>query len=70
MTERRHAPDAVDATGKLFADCYCPRCDHFSGGGLCRICKREVAIEERDGVARDTGPEPQAEPTAGQQELL
>ena len=32
--ERRHAPDAVDATGRLIADCYCPRCDHYSGGGL------------------------------------
>ena len=44
--ERRHAPDAVDATGRLIADCYCPRCDHYSGGGLCRVCRREIAIEE------------------------
>ena len=44
--ERRHAPDAVDATGRLIADCYCPRCDHYSGGGLCRVCRREIAIEK------------------------
>ena len=44
--ERRHAPDALDATGRLIADCYCPRCDHYSGGGLCRVCRREIAIEE------------------------
>ena len=52
MMERRHAPDARDVTGKLIADCYYPRCDHFSGGGLCRICRREVAIEEREAAAR------------------
>ena len=44
--ERRHAPDAVDATGRLIADCYCPRCDHYSGGGICRMCRREIAIGE------------------------
>ena len=44
--EGRHAPDAVDTTGRLIADCYCPRCDHYSGGGLCRVCRREIAIEE------------------------
>ena len=57
--ERRHAPDAVDATGKLIADCYCPRCDHFSGGGLCRVCKRELAIEAADNenaIEEDNGP--------------
>ena len=27
LMERRHAPDAVDATGRLIADCYCPRCE-------------------------------------------
>ena len=46
--ERKHSPDARDATGKLIADCYCPRCDHFSGGGLCRVCRRELAIEAQD----------------------
>lgn len=60
MTERKHAPDARDATGKLIADCYCPRCDHFSGGGLCRICKREVAIEKQEAAAR-TGATPPAQ---------
>ncbi len=44
--ERRHAPDARDATGKLLSECYCPRCDHVSGGGLCRVCQRELAMEE------------------------
>ena len=53
MMERRHAPDARDATGKLIADCNCPRCDHFSGGGLCRICKRELAIEEQNATSGD-----------------
>ena len=23
-----------------------PRCDHYSGGGICRVCRREIAIEE------------------------
>ena len=41
--ERRHAPDARDATGKLVADCYCPQCDHFSGGGLCRVMATRVS---------------------------
>ena len=45
MTELRHASDARDATGKLIADCYCPRCDRFSGDGLCRVCRCELAIE-------------------------
>ena len=53
MTERRHASDARDATGKLIADYYCPRCDHFSGGGLCRICKRELAIDAQDATSGD-----------------
>ena len=51
--ERRHAPDARDATGKLVADCYCPQCDHFSGGGLCRVCRRERAIEEQNATPGD-----------------
>ena len=46
--ERRHAPDARDATGQLISECYCPRCDHFSGGGLCRVCRRELAIGEQN----------------------
>ena len=44
--ERRHAPDARNATGQLISECYCPRCDHYSGGGLCRVCRREIAVEE------------------------
>ena len=51
--ERRHAPDARDATGKLVADCYCPQCDQFSGGGLCRVCRRERAIEEQNATPGD-----------------
>ena len=43
--ERRHAPDARDATGKLLSDCYCPRCGYVSGGGLCRVCRREIAVD-------------------------
>ena len=50
--ERRHAPDAVDTTGRLIADCYCPRCDHYSGGGLCRVCRREVGIEKQEAASR------------------
>ena len=38
--ERKHAPDARNATGQLISECYCPRCDHYSGGGLCRVCRR------------------------------
>ena len=70
MMERRHAPDARDGTGKLIADCYCPRCNHFSGGSLCRICKQEVAIKEREAAAREeeTPPVPAHEP--GQSPLL
>ena len=41
-----HPPDARDATGRLISDYYCPRCDHYSGGGLCRVCRREIAVEE------------------------
>ena len=67
--ERRHASDAVDATGRLIADCYCPRCDHYSGGGLCRVCRREIAIEERN--ARSTEDSSPATPDhTGQQHLL
>ena len=44
--ERKHAPDARNATGQLISECYCPRCDHYSGGGLCRVCRREIAVEE------------------------
>ena len=32
------------ATGKPIADCFCPSCDEYSGGGLCRLCQREQAI--------------------------
>ena len=51
--ERRHASDARDATGQLISECYCPRCDHFSGGGLCRVCQRELAIEEQNATPGD-----------------
>ena len=55
--ERRHAPDAVDATGRLIADFYCPRCDHYSGGGICRMCRREIAIEEANATpSEDSSP--------------
>ncbi len=47
--ERRHAPNERDATDQLISECYCPRCYHFSGGGLCRICERGVAIKEQVG---------------------
>ncbi len=51
--ERKHAPDAVDTTGRLIADCYCPRCDHYSGGGICRMCRREIAIEEGNATSTE-----------------
>ena len=51
--ERRHAPDARDATGQLVSERYCPRCDHFSGGGLCRVCRRERAIGEQNATPGD-----------------
>ena len=67
--ERRHASDAVDATGRLIADCYCPLGDHYSGGGLCRVCRREIAIE--GGNARSTEDSSPATPDhTGQQHLL
>ena len=28
------------AAGKAIADCYCPECGYYSGGGLCRVCQR------------------------------
>ena len=70
MTERGHAPDAVDATGKLIADCYCPRCDHFSGGGLCRVCRRELAIEEQEAAAGVTDVPRDRPSDYGQRSLL
>ena len=57
--ERRHPPDAVDATGKLIADCYCPRRDHYSGGDICRVCRRVIAVYEANAAAPD-GPPTQA----------
>ena len=67
--ERQHAPDARDAIGKLIAECYCPRCGHFSGGGICRKCRREIAIEE--GNAAPTKDSSATTPDhTGQQPLL
>ena len=54
MTNKRASdPDATDATGKLISECYCPRCAYFSGGGLCRVCRRELAIEEQNATSGD-----------------
>ena len=35
-----HDPNDRDATGALVATLYCPGCDEYSGGGLCRVCRR------------------------------
>ena len=67
--ERQHAPDARDAIGKLIADCYCPRCDHYSGGGICRVCRREIAIEEANAAATEDSSATTPD-RAGQQPLL
>ena len=28
------------AAGQLLKDLYCPGCDQYSGGGICRVCQR------------------------------
>ena len=28
------------AAGRLVKDLYCPGCDQYSGGGICRVCQR------------------------------
>ena len=35
-----HDPEDRDATGVKVRYLYCPECGHFSGGGVCRVCKR------------------------------
>ena len=37
-----HDPHDRDDTGALVATLYCPDCGHYSGGGLCRVCQREI----------------------------
>ena len=69
MTEQGHAPDAVDATGKLIADCYCPRCDHFSSGGICRVCRREISVAEANAATTEDSSIATPDHT-GQQPLL
>ena len=32
-------PEDRDATGAKVRYLYCPDCDHYSGGGLCRRCE-------------------------------
>ena len=56
--ERRHAPDARDATGKLIAACYC------------RACRPEVTIEEREAAAREEDTPPALAHEAGQRSPL
>lgn len=38
-------PGARTAQGLLVRDLYCPRCDHYSGGGLCRVCASGFGTE-------------------------
>ena len=40
-------PECRDATGRRVADLYCPGCDNYSGGGLCRVCQQEIAAGHR-----------------------
>ena len=68
--ERRHPPDAWNATSKLIADCYCPRWNHFSGGSLCRVYRREITIEEREAAAREEDTPPVLAHEAGQRPPL
>ena len=48
-----HDDKTRDDTGKLISECYCPQCGHFSGGGICRVCRRERAIEEQNATPGD-----------------
>ena len=34
--------EGTTASGKPIADCFCPLCDEYSGGGICRVCQREI----------------------------
>ena len=67
--ERKHAPDARNATGQLISECYCPRCDHYSGGGICRVCRREIAVEEANAAPTEDSSTTTPE-HPGQQPLL
>ena len=33
-------PEDRDATGTKVRYLYCPDCDEYSGGGVCRVCQR------------------------------
>ena len=46
-TDDGRQPDPADrtATGRWIVDCYCPECSEYSGGGLCRVCSREIEFE-------------------------
>ena len=35
-----HDPECRDATGVKVKYLYRPECGHFSGGDVCRVCKR------------------------------
>ena len=48
-----HDDKPRDDTGKSISECYCPQCGYFSGGGLCRVCRRELAIEEQNATSED-----------------
>ena len=43
--------DDRTAAGRAVADLYCPRCDEYSGGGLCRRCERIRDMAATSGVA-------------------
>ena len=51
--ERQHTLDARDAIGQLISEYYCPRCDYYSGGGLCRVCQREITVEGANAAPDD-----------------
>ena len=51
--ERQHPPDAHDTTGRLISEYYCPRCDHYSGGGFCQVCQRELAVEKANAASTE-----------------
>lgn len=35
-----HDPEATTATGRKIVELFCPDCDEYSGGGVCRVCER------------------------------
>ena len=51
-----HDPEYRDATGVKVKYLYCPECGHFSGGGVCRVCKR--------GLGEFVPPAPETDSTA------